>query len=120
MTTPTTSGTPIGAPLDRIEGRDKVTGRARYAYEYPVEHVAYAVPVQSTIASGTITRIDCDAAIAMPGVLAVLTYENAPRLSENVSLPGIGTITAEMSILQAPAVSYRKQIVAAVVAQPAT
>ena len=117
MTTPTTSGTPIGAPLDRIEGRDKVTGRARYAYEYPVEHVAYAVPVQSTIASGTITRIDYDAAIAMPGVLAVLTYENAPRLSEDVSLPGIGTITAEMSILQAPAVSYRRQIVAAVVAK---
>jgi xanthine dehydrogenase YagR molybdenum-binding subunit len=117
MTTPTTSGTPVGAPLDRIEGRDKVTGRARYAYEYPAEHVAYAVPVQSTIASGTITRIDCHAAIAMPAVLAVLTYENAPRLSENVSLPGIGTITAEMSILQEPTVSYRRQIVAAVVAE---
>lgn len=117
MTTATTSGTPVGASLDRIEGRDKVTGRARYAYDYPAEHVAYAVPVQSTIASGTITRIGCHAAIAMPGVLAVLTHENAPRLSENVSLPGIGTITAEISILQAPAVSYRGQIVAAVVAE---
>ena len=117
MTKHTASGTPIGAPLDRIDARDKVTGRARYAYEYPTENVAYAMPVQSTIASGTITRIDYDAAIAIPGVLAVLTYENAPRLVENVSLPGLGTITAEMSLLQGPAVSYRRQIVAAVVAE---
>jgi xanthine dehydrogenase YagR molybdenum-binding subunit len=47
MTAATTSGGPIGpigAALDRIEGRDKVTGRVRYACEYPAGHVAYAVP----------------------------------------------------------------------------
>jgi xanthine dehydrogenase YagR molybdenum-binding subunit len=118
MTAATTSGGPIGAAMDRVEGRDKVTGRARYAYEYPAEHVAYAVPVQSTIASGEIIGIDYDAALAMPGVLAVLTHENAPRLSaESVEVPRFGRVSAEMWILQGPAVSYRGQVVAAVVAE---
>jgi xanthine dehydrogenase YagR molybdenum-binding subunit len=99
---------PIGAAMDRIEGRDKVTGRARYAYEYPAERLAYAVPVQSTIASGEVTGVDTAAALAVPGVLAVLSHENAPRL------PGG---TAELRVLQDPSVSYRGQIVAAVVAE---
>jgi xanthine dehydrogenase YagR molybdenum-binding subunit len=108
VTTDTVSGGPIGAALDRVEGRDKVTGRARYAYEYPAQRLAYAVAVQSTIASGQITGIDATAALAMPGVLAVLTHENAPKL---------GGGSAELRILQGPAVSYRGQIVAAVVAE---
>ena len=41
----------IGAPLNRIDGVQKVTGAARYAYEYPVEGVTYVFPVQSTIAT---------------------------------------------------------------------
>ena len=117
MNTETTGG-PIGVEVDRIDGRDKVTGRARYAYEFPTVNVAYAVPVQSTIASGTITRIDSSAALAVPGVLAVLTYENAPRLyNGTVPVPGAGNLTTEMWILQNPTVSYRRQIVAAVVAE---
>jgi xanthine dehydrogenase YagR molybdenum-binding subunit len=108
VTAETVSGNPIGAALDRVEGRDKVTGRARYAYEYPAERLAYAVPVQSTIARGQITGIDDTAALGMPGVLAVLWHENAPRL---------GGGTAGLRILQGPAVSYRGQIVAAVVAE---
>jgi xanthine dehydrogenase YagR molybdenum-binding subunit len=40
----------VGASLDRVEGREKVTGEAKYAYEYEQEGVAYASPVQSTIA----------------------------------------------------------------------
>jgi xanthine dehydrogenase YagR molybdenum-binding subunit len=107
MTTETAGG-PIGAALDRIEGRDKVTGRARYAYEFPAQHAAYAVPVQAAIASGEITGIDTGAALAMPGVLAVLTHQNAP------TLPGG---SPDLRILQGPAVSYRGQIVAAVVAE---
>jgi xanthine dehydrogenase YagR molybdenum-binding subunit len=108
VTAETVGGNPVGAPLDRVEGRDKVTGQARYAYEYPAERVAYAVPVQSTIASGEITRIDGSAALAMPGVLAVLWHQNAPRLAGG---------TADLRILQGAAVSYRGQIVAAVVAE---
>ncbi len=42
----------VGAPLDRVEGREKVSGVARYAYEHEPENLAYGVLVQSTIANG--------------------------------------------------------------------
>src|SRR6266852_7958649 len=71
----------IGAPLDRLDGVQKVTGAAKYAYEYPVEDVTYVFPVQSTIARGRVTSIDVSAAQALPGVITVLSHENAPRLA---------------------------------------
>src|SRR5258708_19679042 len=71
----------IGAPLDRLDGAQKVTGAAKYSYEYPITGVTYAVPVQSTIARGRIVSLDASAARALPGVLAVLWHENAPRLA---------------------------------------
>jgi xanthine dehydrogenase YagR molybdenum-binding subunit len=99
----------IGAPLDRIDGPLKVTGAARYAYEYPVAGVTYVFPVQSTIAKGRIVSIDASAARALPGVLAVLWHENAPRL--------VPVDDAELAVFQTDAVAYRGQIVAAVVAE---
>src|SRR6266852_3742129 len=71
----------IGAPLNRIDGVQKVTGAATYAYEYPVEGVTYVFPVQSTIARGRVGSIDASAARALSGVIAVLWHENAPRLA---------------------------------------
>ncbi len=99
----------LGAALDRIDGPKKVTGAATYAYEHAVEHVTYAFPVQSTIAKGRIAAIDARAALALPGVLAVLSHENAPRL--------VATDGAEMAIFQSDAVAYHGQFVAAVVAE---
>ena len=52
----------IGKPLDRVDGRLKVTGGARYAAEFPVEDVAYGVLVLSTVAKGQVTKIDTAAA----------------------------------------------------------
>ncbi|MCW2976997.1 MAG: aldehyde oxidase and xanthine dehydrogenase molybdopterin binding protein [Actinomycetia bacterium] len=97
----------IGAPVDRIEGGDKVRGEATYAYEYEVERVAYAAILQSTIARGTVRSIDAADALALPGVIAMLTHENAPKLQ---------TDDGELSILQSPAVAYRGQIAGAVIA----
>ena len=57
----------IGAPMDRIDGPKKVTGTATFSFEYPVEGVTYAFPVQSTIAKGRIVSIDASAARALPG-----------------------------------------------------
>ena len=69
---------PVGKPLDRVDGRLKVTGRATYAAEYAGEGTAvYGYVVQATIAKGRITAIDTSAAEQMPGVLLVLTYRNA-------------------------------------------
>ena len=64
----------------RVDGPDKVTGRARYAFEYPVDGAAYAWAVPSVIARGTIRSVDATGALAVPGVLAVITADNAPRL----------------------------------------
>src|SRR5437868_13661397 len=97
-----------GAPLNRIDGVQKVTGAAKYAYEYPVEGVTYVFPVQSTIAKGRIVSIDASAARALPGVIAVLSHENAPRLTP--------LDDAELAVFQSDTVAYRGQFVAAAVA----
>ncbi len=52
----------VGTPIDRVDGRLKVTGQAQYTADTPVEHVAYAVMVTSTIARGKIVSIDTAAA----------------------------------------------------------
>lgn len=81
---PTFRKTPlIGEPLDRVDGRLKVTGQAKYAAEFPRPNLAYGYIIQSTVARGEISTIDSSKAEAMPGVLAILTHENAPRLIDN-------------------------------------
>jgi len=72
----------IGEGIDRVDGVLKVTGAATYSAEWPIEHLAYGVIVQSTIARGQITKLDTRAAKAQPGVLAILTADNAPKLPQ--------------------------------------
>src|SRR6266704_787089 len=98
-----------GAPLNRLDGVQKVTGATTYAYEYPVEGVTYVFPVQSTIARGRISSIETSAARALPGVIAVLTHENAPRIAP--------LDDQDLAVFQSDAVAYRGQLVAAVVAE---
>ena len=99
-----------GAPLNRLDGVQKVTGAAKYSYEYPVAGVTYIVPVQSTIARGRVSSIDASAARALPGVLAVLSHENAPRLAPPRD-------DQDLAVFQSDAVAYRGQFVAVVVAE---
>ena len=98
-----------GAPLNRIDGVQKVTGAAKYAYEYPVDNVTYVFPVQSTIAKGRVVSIDASAARALPGVIAVLSHENASQLAP--------VNDAKLAVFQSEAIAYRGQFVAAVVAE---
>src|SRR5207253_11263715 len=72
----------IGDPVDRVDGPLKVTGSALYPSDFTFPDLTHAVLVQSTIAAGTITGIDAAEAAAAPGVLAVITHENAPALVE--------------------------------------
>ena len=99
----------VGAPLARVEAREKVTGAALYAYEHPREDVAYAWIVPAAIARGKIRAIDAGGALSAPGVLAVLTYENAPRLQP--------VKDGELAVLQSSDVAYRGQVVALAVAE---
>jgi xanthine dehydrogenase YagR molybdenum-binding subunit len=71
----------IGAPISRLDGPLKVSGRATFAAEFPMEGLTYAALKYSTIARGRIARIDTAAAEAAPGVVLVMTYRNAPRLA---------------------------------------
>ncbi|RRB06729.1 xanthine dehydrogenase family protein molybdopterin-binding subunit [Larkinella rosea] len=64
--------------LDRVDGRLKVTGTATYSAEYPLENLAHAVLVTSTIAKGRITGLDFKLAESVPGVLAVISHLNSP------------------------------------------
>ncbi|MFF1650409.1 xanthine dehydrogenase family protein molybdopterin-binding subunit [Streptomyces sp. NPDC058240] len=73
---------PLGTPVVRREGRDKVTGTARYAAEHTPPGCLYGRPVPATIARGRVDAIRADEALALPGVHAVLTHDNAPRLKE--------------------------------------
>src|SRR4051794_2272186 len=97
----------VGAPIDRVEGVAKVTGEGRYTGDIPVGGLAYGWVVQSTIARGRVTSIDTDA-LTGPGVLAVITAADAPRLRD----AGDG----ELLLLQNDRVRYRGQAVALVVA----
>jgi xanthine dehydrogenase YagR molybdenum-binding subunit len=100
--------TVLSEATTRIEAPQKVSGQARYAFEQPVDDVAYAWPVPSTIAKGRIRSVDDAQALDLPGVLAVITPENAPRLAV--------TDDPELHLFQTHDVSYRGQFVAAVVA----
>ena len=66
----------IGAAVPRIDGPLKTTGSAQYAADFHFDRLVHAVPVQSTVASGTIRKIDTSAAEKMPGVLLVMHHGN--------------------------------------------
>ncbi|MGZ5120060.1 MAG: xanthine dehydrogenase family protein molybdopterin-binding subunit [Burkholderiales bacterium] len=70
----------IGQAQNRVDGRTKVTGKAKYAAEYNLEGLVYGFIVSSTIARGRIVGIDAAPATSLPGVLHVLTHENCERL----------------------------------------
>src|SRR5258705_1620452 len=70
---------PIGQPLDRVDGRLKVPGQAPYAYEYAAQgQAAYGFIVSASIGKGRVIDADVTDAERAPGVLLVLTKDNAP------------------------------------------
>jgi xanthine dehydrogenase YagR molybdenum-binding subunit len=101
----------IGQPIDRVDGRLKVTGRAKYAAEFTVPGIVHAVLVQSTIGAGAVTGFDSDAAKAMPGVLAIITPQNAPKLAMKGSQQMV-----RAPLLQDMSVAFNGQHIAVVVA----
>lgn len=70
-----------GRPMDRVDGPAKVTGKARYAAEFPQEGLLYGSVVSSHVARGRVRHIDCKAALNVPGVIDVLHHRNRPRLA---------------------------------------
>jgi xanthine dehydrogenase YagR molybdenum-binding subunit len=99
----------VGKPLDRVDGRLKVTGGARYAYEMQ-QNTLYGFVVEASIGKGRIRSIDTRAAEKAPGVVLVLTHHNAPE-------QGTGNHRNAHPVLTGPEVTHYGQPVAFVVAE---
>jgi xanthine dehydrogenase YagR molybdenum-binding subunit len=78
----------------RYDGIAKVTGRAKYAAEFPIENLAYAYIVQATIPAGTVASIDQAAATRAAGVHCIITPFNAPK----VTVPGNVNILQDTNV----------------------
>ncbi|TGD77696.1 xanthine dehydrogenase family protein molybdopterin-binding subunit [Hymenobacter wooponensis] len=72
----------VGQPVNRVDGHAKVTGQAQYAAEYLLPNLTYAALKTSSIAKGRLKSIDTAAALREPGVLAVFTHENLPKMAQ--------------------------------------
>jgi xanthine dehydrogenase YagR molybdenum-binding subunit len=73
----------LGKPTSRVDGAAKVTGAAKYAAEYNVPGLAHGFVVSSRIARGRIKHIDAAEALALPGVLDVLTHAHRPHMASS-------------------------------------
>jgi xanthine dehydrogenase YagR molybdenum-binding subunit len=107
----------MGQPAPRIDGRRKVTGAARYPSDLNFNNMAYAYLVTSGIARGRIERLDLDAARAVPGVLDILTHENASQIKGSKFFNQGGTAATTIVPLSSPKVWHDGQIIAMVLAE---
>ncbi len=71
----------VGKPIVRRGGRDKVTGAATFAAEWPIKGLLYAAPVVSPIPAGRFLSMDSRQAEQMPGVKRVITPGNIPEFT---------------------------------------
>ncbi|SNR34038.1 xanthine dehydrogenase family protein molybdopterin-binding subunit [Hymenobacter mucosus] len=110
----------VGQPLDRVDGRAKVTGQARYSAEFNnLPGLVHAVLKTSDVAKGRIQSIDTSAALKEPGVLAILTHQNLPKLAKTPNdAQSKKAIGAPMGFLPLTSdqIHYAGQAVAVVVA----
>jgi xanthine dehydrogenase YagR molybdenum-binding subunit len=116
MTGPTSVTRSVGTAHTRVEGREKVTGAARYAGDIPYAELAHGWLVLSPIARGRIRSVEADPVLAMPGVLAVLHHGNAPRV--NADYTGLlGRPDPTVAVFQHDRVPFAGWPVALVVAE---
>ncbi len=102
-----------GQPAPRIDGRLKVTGEATYAADIPLNNMAYAVLVTSTIARGTLSALDLRKAKAVPGVLDILSHGDV----NEAKAPVYGNSTStSLGPLHTKQILHDGQILAVVVA----
>lgn len=107
----------MGQPVARIDGRDKVTGLARYPSDVTVDHPAFAVLVTSAIARGEIHAIDRSEAEQVDGLLTIMTYENTAGEVQPIDFFADGGQASQSAIpLNSRAIAHDGQIVAVVVA----
>jgi len=95
-----------------------VTGTATYAAEHKAENIVFGFLVGSTIAKGRIKSIDSKNAEHAPGVLAVITYLNCPKVPgyQTVKDPSKPTVNQPLHIFHDSEILYYDQPIALVIA----
>jgi len=106
----------VGAPLSRVDGRLKVTGKAVYAAEHEVDGAVHAVIVDAGIGRGRITSLDTGAAEKAAGVLGVISHRNAPKLPYRDNAGSNNPPGRRLRVFQDDRVLFHGQPVAVVVA----
>ena len=109
----------IGKPISRLDGVLKVKGAARFAAEFPLEKMAYAALAYATIPRGRIATLDTSVAEAAPGVVAVMTHQNAPRMNPPAVFGTSPTAAgpADLPIMQDDRIHWNGQPIAVVLAE---
>ena len=108
----------VGRALSRVDGSLKVMGKARFAAEVSFDDITFAAVSYSTIARGRIASIDTAEAKAAPGVVLVMTYENAPRLPAPplMMMDPKGAAGSSLPVMQDATIHWNGEPVAVVVA----
>ena len=113
----------VGQALPRVDGRLKVTGAARFTAEHRPDGLVHGVVIGSAIARGRIASVDAGEAEALPGVVAVITPANAPKLKslpdkvQGIQLSGEGGLIEMLLPMQDDRIHYAGQAVVLVVAE---
>ncbi|WP_024341403.1 xanthine dehydrogenase family protein molybdopterin-binding subunit [Bradyrhizobium japonicum] len=107
----------MGTPVPRYDAAAKVTGRATYAADMPLDNPAYAFLVTSAIAKGRIDRFDLDDARRVRGVIEIVTHENAPKLKESKLFSNGGYAGTTIQPLKSVEIAHDGQIIAVIVAE---
>ena len=107
----------VGSSIQRIDAVDKVTGRAAYAGDMDLPGQAWLAIVYAPAPHAHITRIDTSAALAAPGVIAVLTAADVPVNEYGLILPDQPVLCGPGSTRQAETVRWEADHLAVVVAE---
>jgi xanthine dehydrogenase YagR molybdenum-binding subunit len=103
-------------PNCRLDGFAKITGAAHFGADFPVRDIAYGVLILSTISRGHITRMSTERAREIPGVLKVVTPDNAMRLPNGGQHPELKAAPA-VALLQDHVIRHNGQAIGVVVAE---
>ncbi|MBP0495243.1 aldehyde oxidoreductase molybdenum-binding subunit PaoC [Roseomonas indoligenes] len=101
----------VGKPTDRIDGPRKTTGMAPYAYERHdvVPNQAYGFVLGAGIAKGRVNAMDTAAARRAPGVIAIVSTLDMPRLEKGQTNVAV--------LFGGPEIDHYHQAIAVVVAE---
>ncbi len=109
----------IGTRPIRHDGLEKVTGRAKYGADYSLPSMLHGKMLRSPYAHARIKSINCDKALALPGVKAVLTASDLPEMPDKMEAAGEAPVNLRHlseNLLARDKVLYDGHAIAAVVA----